>query len=283
MSSVKRPLNASAELTPERIAAFQKRVLIYYRRNARNLPWRTTTDPYCIMVSEIMLQQTQVDRVIPKYENFITRFPDVKSLAASSLKDVLSMWQGLGYNRRAQNLHNSARIIMGDHGGHMPETREVLMTLPGIGANTAAALSVYAYNQPCVFIETNIRAVYIHSFFSEADAVSDKQLEPCIEATLYRRNPRRWYNALMDYGVYLKKLHGNPARKSRHHTVQSRFEGSDRQIRGMIIKLLGKTDALSMRELVRSIGKEPERVQPIAEQLVREELVKRQRNRFSLP
>ena len=113
------------------------------------------------------------------------------------------------------------------------------MTLPGIGANTAAALSVYAYNQPCVFIETNIRAVYIHSFFPEADAVSDKQLEPCIQATLYKRNPRRWYNALMDYGVYLKKLHGNPARKSRHHTVQSRFEGSDRQIRGMIIKDFG--------------------------------------------
>ena len=282
MSSVKRPLKASAELTPEKIAAFQKRVLNYYRQNARDLPWRATTDPYCIMVSEIMLQQTQVDRVIPKYENFIARFPDVESLAASSLKDVLTMWQGLGYNRRAQSLHNSARIIVSDHGGHMPETREALMTLPGIGINTAAALSVYAYNQPCVFIETNIRAVYIHSFFPEADAVSDKQLEPCIEATLYKRNPRRWYNALMDYGVYLKKLHGNPARKSRHHTVQSRFEGSDRQIRGMIIRILGETEAMSTRELVRRIGKEPERVRAIIDQLAGEGLVKRQRTR-SLP
>lgn len=272
-----------AGLTSARIASFQKRVLNYYRQNARDLPWRSTTDPYCIMVSEIMLQQTQVERVIPKYENFIARFPDVESLAASSLKDVLSMWQGLGYNRRAQSLHNCARIIIRDHRGHMPETREALMTLPGIGINTAAALSVYAYNQPCVFIETNIRAVYIHSFFPEADAVSDKQLEPCIAATLYKRNPRRWYNALMDYGVYLKKLHGNPARKSRHHTVQSHFEGSNRQIRGMVIRILGESTTMSVRELVRQTGKEPERVRAIIDQLAGEGLVVINRTQLSLP
>lgn len=272
-----------AVLTPESIAAFQKRVLSYYRRNARKLPWRATTDPYCILVSEIMLQQTQVDRVILKYIAFITRFPDVASLAESSLKDVLTMWQGLGYNRRAQNLHKSAQIITSDHNGRLPETREALQTLPGIGLNTAAALCVYAYNQPCVYIETNIRAVYIHSFFPDDDAVSDAQLEPYIEATLYKRDPRRWYNALMDYGVYLKKLHGNPARKSRHHTVQSRFEGSDRQIRGMIIKILGGTDAMSTKELVRWIDKEPERVKAIIDQLVREGLVAKNRTQLSLP
>ncbi len=272
-----------ADLTLARIAAFQKSVLSYYRRSGRRLPWRMTTDPYCIMVSEIMLQQTQVDRVIPKYEAFISRFPDVETLAAAPLRDVLTLWQGLGYNRRAQNLHNSARIIVRDHGGHMPDSRDALITLPGIGTNTAAALNVYAHNQPCVFIETNIRAVYIHTFFPESDAVADKQLEPYIHATLYTRDPRRWYNALMDYGVYLKKLYGNPARKSRHHAVQSRFAGSDRQIRGMIIKILGETDAMSTLRLMRTIGNEPVRVQTIIEQLVREGLVKRQRTRLSLP
>jgi A/G-specific adenine glycosylase len=283
MSSIKETCNTPVELTSAKINAFKKRVLSYYRRNARTLPWRETTDPYCILVSEIMLQQTQVDRVIPKYEAFIKRFPDVGSLAASPLKEVLVMWQGLGYNRRAQSLHNSAQIITDELGGRMPETREALQTLPGIGPYTSAAVSVFAYNQPCVFIETNIRAVYIHSFFPEAAEVSDAQLEPCIAATLNKRNPRRWYNALMDYGVYLKKLHGNPARKSKHHAVQSRFEGSDRQIRGMIIKILGKTEAMNTRELVRQIGKEPARIKTIIAQLAKEGLVAKNKTRLSLP
>jgi len=283
MSTVKHAIETHTELTPAKINVFKKRVLSYYRRNARTLPWRETTDPYCILVSEIMLQQTQVDRVIPKYEAFIKRFPDVASLALSPLKEVLVMWQGLGYNRRAQSLHNSARIITSELGGRLPENRETLKLLPGIGAYTAAAVSVFAYNQPCVFIETNIRAVYIHSFFPNADSVTDAQLEPYIAASLNKRNPRRWYNALMDYGVYLKKLHGNPARKSRHHTVQSRFEGSDRQIRGMIIKILGNVEAMSIRELVRQVGNEPERVRPIIDQLVGERLVQRLRTRLSLP
>ena len=283
MSSVKETCNTPTELTPSKINAFKKRVLSYYRRNARTLPWRETTDPYCILVSEIMLQQTQVDRVIPKYEAFIKRFPDVASLALSPLKEVLVLWQGLGYNRRAQSLHNSARIITSELGGRLPENREALQLLPGIGAYTAAAVSVFAYNQPCVFIETNIRAVYIHCFFPEAAGVSDAQLEPFIAATLNKRNPRRWYNALMDYGVYLKKLHGNPARKSRHHTVQSRFEGSDRQIRGMIIKILGNVETMSIRELVDLVDKEPQRVRPIIDQLVDEGLVQRLRTRLSLP
>jgi len=275
---------AAAEgLTPAHIFAFQKRVLAYYRRHGRKLPWRETTDPYRILVSEIMLQQTQVDRVLPKFEAFISRFPDPAALVKAPLRDVLAMWQGLGYNRRAQALHRCAALIVADHDGRLPQTREDLQALPGIGPYTAAAVCVFAYNHPCVFIETNIRAVYIHCFFSDCADVSDAQLAPFISATLYKRNPRRWYNALMDYGVYLKKMHGNPARKSRHHTVQSRFEGSDRQIRGMIIKLLGKMDALSMRELEGRIDREPERVRAIVEQLAREGLVKRQRTRLSLP
>jgi A/G-specific adenine glycosylase len=278
----KKPANPKG-LAPSQIASFQKRVLDYYRRNGRDLPWRSTTDPYRILVSEIMLQQTQVDRVIPKYENFITHFPDVAALAAAPLRNVLTLWQGLGYNRRAQNLHACARIISDEHNGLFPQTRDGLQALPGIGIYTASAVSVFAFNQPCVFIETNIRAVYIHTFFPEADAVSDSQLEPYIESTLYKRDPRRWYNALMDYGVYLKKLHGNPARKSKHHTLQSRFEGSDRQIRGMIIKILGQTEHMSSKELLCRIDKEPGRVQAIINQLVGEGLVAKNKARLSLP
>ncbi len=274
---------SDAGLTRSHVSAFQKRVLEHYRRNGRTLPWRATTEPYRILVSEIMLQQTQVDRVIPKFEAFISRFPDAGALAAAPLRDVLLMWQGLGYNRRAKALHRCAVIVTNEHGGRLPDTREGLQALPGIGPYTAAAVCVFAYNRPCVFIETNIRAVYIHCFFPEEDKVSDAQIEPLVAATLYKRNPRRWYNALMDYGAYLKKEHANPARKSRHHSIQGRFEGSDRQIRGMIITLLGKKTEMSMHELVRAIGREPARVQPIIDRLVREELVRRQRTRLSLP
>lgn len=283
MSSNQHPPANPAGLSPIRIAAFRRRVLDYYRRHGRKLPWRETTDPYRILVSEIMLQQTQVDRVIPKYTAFIDRFPNPAALAAAPLRDVLCLWQGLGYNRRAQNLHTCARIIADEHNGLFPESREGLQSLPGIGPYTAAAVCVFAYNRPCVFIETNIRAVYIHTFFPEEMKVSDAQLEPFIAATLHTRNPRRWYNALMDYGVLLKKQHGNPARKSRHHSVQSRFEGSDRQIRGMIVKILGQIDTLTMRELAARIDREPERVKAITEQLIDEGMVKRQRTRLCLP
>jgi len=271
------------ELTAAQITAFRKRVLEYYRRNGRDLPWRETTDPYRILVSEIMLQQTQVDRVIPKYEAFIARFPDSSALAAASLKEVLTLWQGLGYNRRAQNLHKCACMLMEKHDGLMPETREGLKELPGIGVYTSAAVNVFAYNQPCVFIETNIRAVYIHTFFQDSADVSDAQLEPYIKSTLSKRNPCRWYNALMDYGVYIKKRYSNPARKSKHHTKQSRFEGSDRQIRGMIIKILGNIDTIKTQELVDQIDREPTRVHAIIDQLVQEGMVKLQRSRLSLP
>ncbi|MBM4309688.1 MAG: A/G-specific adenine glycosylase [Deltaproteobacteria bacterium] len=271
------------QLRPEQINVFQKHVLEHYRRHGRKFPWRDTIDPYQILVSEIMLQQTQVDRVIPKFEAFINRFQNPAELAAAPLRDVLAMWQGLGYNRRAQALHRCAILIVNEHGGRLPKTREGLQALPGIGPYTAAAVSVFAYNRPCVFIETNIRAVYIHCFFPDAQDVSDAQLKPLIEATLYKRDPRRWYNALMDYGVQIKKLHGNPARRSRHHSVQSRFEGSDRQIRGMIVRILGETKEMNTRELMRRIGREPERVRAIIEQLAAEGLVVINRTRLSLP
>ena len=202
------------------------------------MPWRDNTDPYWILVSELMLQQTQVSRVIPKFSEFIATFPNVASLAKASFEDVLRAWSGLGYNRRAKFLHQTAQKIMSDYDGTIPQNITELVKLPGIGPNTAGAICVYAYNQPVAFIETNIRSVYLHHFFADRTDVDDREILPLIKQSLPHDNPREWYWALMDYGAHLKATRPNPSRASRHHVKQSKFEGSDRQLRGKILKLL---------------------------------------------
>lgn len=202
------------------------------------MPWRLHTEPYYILVSEVMLQQTQVSRVIPKFEAFLQLFPTIQHLSESPLAEVLNAWSGLGYNRRAKFLHEAAKQIVAEHGGHIPQELGELKKLPGVGHNTAAAIVVYAFNHPNVFIETNIRSVYIHHFFASEKKVSDAELLPLIEATLDPINPREWYWALMDYGAYIKATFPNPSRNSTRHIKQSKFQGSDRQLRGTIVRLL---------------------------------------------
>ncbi|HRZ86347.1 MAG TPA: A/G-specific adenine glycosylase [bacterium] len=235
------------------IAAFRRSVYAHYARHRRPLPWRRTRDPYRIMVSELMLQQTQVDRVIPKYEAFIKLFPDVRSLARSPFGAVAAAWQGLGYNRRAKYLHDAARVVVSALRGTMPSTVEGLDSLPGIGAHTAAAICAYAYGQPVIYIETNIRSVFIHHFFSGERSVSDARILPLVERALDRKDPRRWYNALMDYGTALKERHGNPSRRSAHYARQSRFEGSLRQMRGAVMKILACKKAMTISVLSRAL------------------------------
>lgn len=202
----------------------------------RDMPWRRDTRPYYVLVSELMLQQTQVDRVTPKFEAFIARFPNEKTLAGSSLGDVLTLWSGLGYNRRAKFLHSAAQMIVKDFGGLMPSTATELRRLPGIGPGTSGAIMAYAFNEPAVFIETNVRAVYIHHFFPSSDAVNDAQLTPLIEATLDREHPREFYWALMDYGTWLKRTGTGRPTRSAHYKKQSKLKGSLREVRGQIIK-----------------------------------------------
>lgn len=217
-------------------ARFKKVIRDYYCAHGRyTLPWRQTRDPYKILVSEVMLQQTQVDRVIPYYKRFLQKFSTVRALARAPLADVLKVWQGLGYNRRAKYLHEAAKLW-----GTVP-----LEELPGVGPYTAKAVRVFAFNKPEVLIETNIRAVYIHHFFPRKKKVSDKELLRLIEATLDRKNPREWYAALMDYGSYLKQRFPNPSRRSVHHVRQKKFKGSDRQIRGAILKAHLKGESVS--------------------------------------
>jgi A/G-specific adenine glycosylase len=204
----------------------------------RSMPWREDTRPYYVLVSELMLQQTQVDRVIPKFEAFIEQFPDEKSLAAAPLGDVLTLWNGLGYNRRAKFLHGAAKKISGELSGNFPHSREGLLMLPGVGVGTAGAIMAYAFNHPTAFVETNVRTVYFHHFFETGEKVTDRELVPLIEATLDKDQPREFYWALMDYGVWLKKNGAGRITQSHHYKKQSALKGSVREIRGQIVRAL---------------------------------------------
>ena len=237
----------------KKIEAFRTEVLSYWREYGRHsLPWRKTVDPYKILVSEVMLQQTQVPRVVEKYKSFIKKFPTVHALAKAPLSEVLKEWSGLGYNRRAKYLHDAAKAIVTEYGGNTDEALK--HALPGVGPYTRAAVRVFAFNEPHTMIETNIRTVYIHYFYGGRSSVSDKELIPLIEKAAEAQDPRTWHWALMDYGVYLKKLHKNPSRRSAHYTKQSKFEGSLRQVRGAILRELASgalTESAIMKKLSR--------------------------------
>jgi A/G-specific adenine glycosylase len=255
------------------VQAFQKKIRQHYRKHGRKLPWREEPDPYRVLVSEIMLQQTQVERVVPKYHAFLLRFPTVEALAAAPLREVLEAWQGLGYNRRAVALQRIAQALVQDFAGILPDSPEILRTLPGIGPATAGALTAFAFNKPSVFIETNIRRVFIHFFFPENESVDDKQILPLVKKTLDRAEPRSWYYALMDYGVMLKTLGENPNRRSAHYHRQSAFQNSDRQIRGRIVKALVSQPRLTIAELIEQVGADPERARAMIDRLASEGLL----------
>jgi A/G-specific adenine glycosylase len=220
---------------------FQSLMYAYHRANPRPMPWRETDDPYRILVSEIMLQQTQVERVKLKYADFLSAFPTVQDLAAAPVSQVLQLWQGLGYNRRAIALKRCAEEIVTHYGGQFPASIDGLQSLPGIGPYTARAVAAFAFGVAEPMIETNIRAIFIHFFFHGHEQVRDRQIMPLVAEALDRKNPREWYYALMDYGVMLKQNHPNPGRRSSHHAQQSRFEGSNRQQRSRLVReILGQ-------------------------------------------
>lgn len=220
----------------EDLAAFSDEVRSYYRAHRREMPWRDVDDPYAVLVSEVMLQQTQVARVLTRYPAWLAVFPTIDSLASATLAAVLERWQGLGYNRRAVALKRCAEIVAESHGGALPRDTAGLRSLPGIGPATAAAVANYAFGVPVPFIETNVRAVVLHHFFEDADDVPDSALMPIVEATWDRGAPREWGYALMDYGAHLKRTLPNPSRRSRHHVRQSPFEGSRRQSRARLLR-----------------------------------------------
>jgi A/G-specific adenine glycosylase len=219
------------------IKKFKAQIFLYYKKNRRSFPWRETTDPYKILVSELMLQQTQTERVVPKYLAFIQKYPDFLALSQASVPELLSMWSGLGYNRRALYLHKTAQKVVTEFKGKLPKTEDQLIMFPGIGKYTAGAIMAFAHDSPTIFIETNIRRVYLHFFFPDIEKVSDEEVKKIVEKTLPQKDFRNWYYALMDYGVYLAKSGENANTRSKHYTKQSKFEGSRRQIRGMALKI----------------------------------------------
>ena len=260
----------AGRLTPAGVRRFRRRLYRFFHEQGRQLPWRDTTDPYHILVSEIMLQQTQVARVALKYEPFIRAFPDVFSLARAPLRDIMARWQGLGYNRRALALQGIARRLVAEFQGRLPAAVDTLLTFPGIGAATAGALAAFAFNQPVVFIETNIRRGFLHCFFPGQSGVRDREILPLVDQTLDREQPRPWYYALMDYGAMLKGAAPNPNRRSAHHQRQAPFADSDRQIRGLILKALVQSPALSLEALVQAVGKSPARTAGLIHTLIQE-------------
>lgn len=267
------------------IRRFQDTVLEYYDQQARHtLPWRMAEsdgsfDPYKITVSELMLQQTQVQRVIPKFTAFIEQFPSVQSLAAAPLSEVLAAWSGLGYYRRAKFLHQAAQQVVEQYNGIFPDTVAQLQKLPGIGVNTAGAIIVYSFNQPIIFIETNIRTVFIYHFFQSETIVDDTEITQIVQQSLIDVDPRQWYWALMDYGTHLKTTQKNVHRQSRHYKKQSTFQGSKRQIRGNVLKLLRqRPHALS--DIQNSIG--DERCGEVLLDLQKEHLISEKNNVYSL-
>jgi len=254
-------------------AQFRKIVYVHYKRYARSFPWRKTRDPYKILVSETMLQQTGVERVVQKYRAFLKRFPTIRALARVPLKEVLKEWQGLGYNRRAKLLRDAAKAIVAEYQGKFPKNEKILESLPGIGPYTARAVMAFAFNKPVVFIETNIRTVFLHHFFKNRTTISDSEILPYMVKMLDKKNPRKWYSALMDYGASLKKFGVRLNAKSAHYTKQSKFEGSIRQLRGRILKMALEKGKVNIKKLAKEMKKPPAQVRAAAGVLRREGLL----------
>ena len=274
------------KLTPTQIQTFQAQIWAFYGHSGRhNLPWRKTKNPYKILVSEIMLQQTQVVRVLEKYAEFLKAFPTVKILAETPLSQVLKVWQGMGYNRRALALKRMAGKIVTGHKGKIPRERHLLEALPGVGPYTAGAVCAFAFNEPEVFIETNIRRVFIYHFFQLGRRVSklmsDKEILPLVQTTLDTNNPREWYYALMDYGAQLPKItKTNHNKQSKHYTKQSTFKGSLRELRGKIIRALGDEPKVVL-SIEKMCDHDP-RTREALEALIKDGFIKYEKRKYQL-
>ena len=229
-----------------------------------------------------MLQQTQVPRVLIKYAEFLNAFPTWKDLAHAPTDKLLSVWKGMGYNRRALALRTIAMRVVTDFGGELPQDIELLESLPNIGPNTARSICAFAFNIPTAFIETNIRRIFIHFFFDSADSIHDKEILPLVEQTLDMHNPRLWYNALMDYGTMLKDFVPNPNRKSTHYAKQSKFEGSKREVRSQILDWIMKHHETTRDSILHQVTSEKWNVAGVLEDLRQEGFVKIENNRITL-
>lgn len=249
----------------KQIEVFQTKILSWYETHKRDLPWRKTSDPYAILVSEVMSQQTQILRVVPKYLAWLEAFPTSKALAKASVSEVLMHWSGLGYNRRALNLQKTAKVLAHDYNGLWPKTPEELEKLPGIGKYTASAVACFAFNAQIPVIDTNIRKVILVTFGNRhceesanwrttkqsnlredcraSLAMTENDIEEIAWQLLPVGKAKDWNQALMDYaGAELKK-------EKIAIPKQSTFMGSKRWYRGNLLKLLTQQKNVSPQQL----------------------------------
>lgn len=267
-------------MTPKR---FREIVWKHYEAQGRHaLPWRRTKNPYRILVSEIMLQQTQVERVIPYYTEWLKRFPTIRTLSQAPLADVLIAWQGLGYNRRAKALWEAAQTVMREYRGVLPSSPEELQQLPGIGPYTANAVAAFAHNQDVVFVETNIRTAVLYHFFPGEHVVADTQIIDVLRKALPKGKSRLWYSALMDYGSYLKQQGIRLNARTKGYTKQAPFKGSNREARGAVLRALAQAP-MPLRHLSFLLGEDrSHQLVSQIDRLVKEGLIRRVRNRYEL-
>lgn len=265
--------------TKDRVRRMQRDILRWYKAHGRHdLPWRKNPTPYRVLVSEFMLQQTQVSRVVPKYSAFLNTYPTPRTLASASSADVLRAWSGLGYNRRAVHLHRAVIAVVREHRGRFPKTAEGLRRLSGVGHYTAAALRVFAWNLDDVAIDTNVRRV-LHHELRLSPSVSDKQLSEIAWQVLPRGRAREWHSAIMDYGsavVTAKRMGKSVAKK------QAKFKGSVREVRGWIVRILAVEGPQSLPTLVTLSPFPADRLKLALEGLMRDKLVTKTKQKIHL-
>ena len=261
----------------EKIKQFQQKILQFYTKNKRTLPWRDTTDPYKILLSELMLQQTQVNRVIDYYIRWIALWPTIDALACARRSEVLKEWMGLGFNTRAVRLHQAAKIIVTEFDSDVIAAMIRYKEIPGIGRYTSHAVQIFSTNADLVTVDTNIRRILIKEF-NLHENISDTTLWALAQLCLPKGRSRDWHNALMDYGSLVQTTRMTGIKPK---TTQSRFDGSDRQLRASIIRMLLQHDE-SPENLSKVLHIEHARLMKILEKLIHEEIVTQNNNRFSL-
>lgn len=269
-------------LTREVIRTFQNIIYSYFNQYGRDFPFRNEINPYNVVISEIMLQQTQTNRVVEKFQQFIQKFPDFQSLANAPLNEVLKVWQGLGYNRRAVALKKIAERVVNEFDGILPADIDILKSFPQIGHNTASSIVAFAFNMPTFFIEVNIRRVYIYYFFPGKSSIKDSAIVPIVRKTLDSSNVRKWYYALTDYGVMLKKTHPELNKRSAHYRKQAKFKGSNREVRGKILKLLIASSSLTEVEIFKELKINSKKLKEILNLLIKEGFIKQEKHGFSI-
>ncbi len=264
--------HGQCHVDPSTVAALQRRVFDWYAANGRDLPWRRTTDPYAILVSEIMLQQTQVPRVIPKYAGFLAAYPRLEDLAKAPLDEVLRLWKGLGYNNRGRRLRDCAAVVAAGGRGELPRSFDGLRALPGVGPYTARAVLVFAHNDDVAAVDANVRRVLTHELGLPA-GLGDGELQRVAEGVLPHGRSRDWHNALMDYGalVLTARATGLAPR-----TRQGAFEGSRRWYRSRLLQALLDDGPQRLDQLALALEVTPDVVAALTDLLSRDGLVRRE-------